>query len=173
MNNARGWMKVVRAVFLICLPLLGLAIIAGVTLYWGFGVAMLGDNFIVLADRQPLPERRFWGLSAVLVPTGLMLAALWRLFEMFRETDVQRIRLSAIHHLRAFAGLSIGTVASAFLLSGVMRWAMGVFDDAPLWTHLGFSVSHAATVFGAAVVYFATYLIEEGYAYKLETEEYV
>ncbi|MEZ5947542.1 MAG: DUF2975 domain-containing protein [Hyphomonas sp.] len=170
---SRPWLAVARTGFLIAIPVLCLLIVSAVTLYWGMGIAVLGNNFIVLADPAPVPERRMAGLAAALVPTVFMLIALWRLFQIFRETDTSVLGPATVRNLRAFAALSICTVVSAFLLSGVMRWAMGMFDDALLWTHLGFSVVHLSVLFGAMVVYVATHLIEEGYACRRELEEYV
>ena len=167
------FIKLARIGFLGVIPLFALLIVAGVVSYWGFGVAGYGDNFIILADEAPVPERRIYGLIAALAPTGLMLGALWRLHQMFLNAGDNLMGQTTVTHLRSFSLLSIWTVVTAFLLSGVMRWAMGVFDNAPLWTHLGFSVTHAAILFGAFIVYVATYLIEEGYAYKREIEEYV
>lgn len=162
-----------RLGFLVGIPLVAILIIVGVVSYWGFGRAGFGDNFIILADQPPVADRRVFGLLAALVPTGLMLCSLWRLFQMFTVENRSLMGPTTVGHLRGFSLFSVWTVISAFLLSGVMRWAMGVFDNAPLWTHLGFSVTHAAILFGAFIIYVATFLIEEGYSYKQETQEYV
>ncbi|MEO9543415.1 MAG: hypothetical protein ABJ269_15925 [Parasphingorhabdus sp.] len=149
-------------------------ILAGLITYWGFGVDRLGGNFIVFSGVVPIEERRVFGFLASSVPTIFVQIALWHLFMMFRQySQTKLVALRTISHLRAFAKYSLLTVISAFLLSGVMRWAMGVFDDAPLWTHLGFSITHLVMLFSSAIIYIATYLIEEGYRHGQEIQEYV
>jgi len=160
--------------FLTLIPLLMVLIIVGIGLYWGAGINRLGGNFVVLAETVPIAERRLYGLVAASVPAALFLRGLWHLFRMFMRTGKEALLVAdTVTRLRAFAKYSVLAVLSAFLLSGVMRWAMGVFDNAPLWTHLGFSITHGAILFLAAVIYVATLLIEEGHGYKKEMEEYI
>lgn len=179
LSRREQWLRIGAAGFLVLIPVLVLAAVAGLVAYWGFGLAeidggVLGDRFIVLADRAPDPERRLFGLLACLPALAFQLLgawSLWRLFAGFRFGAL--VGMAAIRHLRSFAGYTALAVLAAFALSGVMRWAAGVFDDAPLWTHLGFSTTHAAVLFMAALVYMASFIIEEGEHYRRETEDYV
>lgn len=179
LSRRARWLRAGAIGFLVVIPVLLLTALAGLVAYWGFGLAEidggpLGARFIVLADRPPEPDRRFFGLLACLPAMGLQLlgaGSLWRLFAGFRFGSL--VGAAAIRHLRSFAGYTALAVLAAFALSGVMRWAAGVFDDAPLWTHLGFSTTHAAVLFMAALVYMASFIIEEGEHYRRETEDYV
>ncbi|QLC23717.1 hypothetical protein HFP57_00830 [Parasphingopyxis algicola] len=179
MSRSKGAVRAASAVLTVLIPFFALLAISGVVLFWGFGVhrignAALGENFIVLLDQPPVPERRLYGLVATLPALLFWLYASWRLFLMFRAFHTgPLIGPVTIRHLRAYALFSALAVLSAFLLSGVMRWALGQFDDAPLWTHLGFSVTHGLMLFSSAILYVASHVIEEGYAYRKETEEYV
>ncbi len=174
MIKSQSWTAIGRRAFLIVLPLSALLIVAGVLCYWGLGINRIGDNLIVLAAQPPVADRRSAGLLAISIPTILLLAGLWRLFVMFRPLNSpEQLGVQTVRHLRVFASFSAASAITAFFLSGVLRWAMGVFDDAPLWTHLGFSFLHATVLFFCAVIFMASRLIEAGYAYKRETEEYV
>lgn len=179
MSRPLSWLRAASAGFIIAIPVMAVTAIAGVIAYWGLGLdrlgnASLGENFIVFAVNAPVPERRAYGLIATLPALLLWLYSMWRLFVMFLRFHTGRvIGLETVRHMRAFSLFAFLAVMAGFLLSGVMRWAMGVFDAAPLWTHLGFSTTHAAVLFTSAVVYVASYIIEEAYAYKRETEEYV
>ena len=179
LSRSKGWVRGASAGFLVAIPLLMLVATASVVVYWGFGLNrlgndVLGQNFIVLWDQPPVAERRVYGLLAVLPALGFWLFAMQRLFVMFRNFYAGRtVGLETIRLLRSFALYSAIAVMAAFAFSGVMRWAAGQFDDAPLWTHLGFSATHAAVLFTAAIVFVASHIIEEGYEYKKETEEYV
>lgn len=179
LSRSKRWVRLASLGFLIVIPLLAAIVILGVVAFWGFGLdrlgnATLGANFFVLAEEPPVPERRIYGLLAVLPVAALWLYAMARLFAMFwqfRRGEVMAV--TTIAHLRSFALFASLSVIAGFLLSGVMRWAMGRFDDAPLWTHLGFSGTHAAVLFMAAIMFVASHIVEEGYAYKRETEDYV
>lgn len=171
--------RIVSLTFVVFTPLLALCATAGVIAFWGFGLdrwgnAALGDNFIVLADVPPVADRRIYGLLATLPPLILSLCAMAHIFALFLTFSAGNlVAQRTIQHLRAFSGYSALAVICGFLLSGVMRWALGVFNDAPFWTHLGFSVTHAAILFGAAIVYAASYIIEEGFAYRQELGDYI
>ncbi|MBC2777323.1 DUF2975 domain-containing protein [Parasphingopyxis marina] len=179
MSRLKRWIIVASVGFLCLIPLFALVAIAGVVSYWGFGVdhvdsSLFGPNFLVLAEAPPVPERQVYGLVAALVPLLLWLCAQVRLFVMFALCASGRaLGTATVRHLRAFSLYAALAVLSGFALSGVMRWAAGEFDDAPLWTHLGFSTTHAAVLFMAAIMFVASHIIEEGYDYKRETEEYV
>lgn len=162
--------------FLCLIPLLALVAIAGVVSFWGFGVdhvdsSLVGQNFLVLGEAPPVPDRRVFGLLAALVPLLLWLYAQGRLFALCASG--RALGPETVRHLRAFSLFAALAVLAGFALSGVMRWAAGEFDDAPLWTHLGFSTTHAAVLFMAAIMFVASHIIEEGYGYKRETEDYV
>lgn len=179
MSIAPNRIRLASRIFLVLIPLIAALALAGVILFWGFGVERLGNdalgrNFIVLFEDAPLPERRLYGLLASLPVLFFWFYASWHLFAMFRNFLAgQFVGLETVRRLRAYAVYSALAVLSAFVLSGVMRWAMGYFDDAPLWTHLGFSVTHAAMLFSSAIIYVASHIVEQGYAYKKETEDYV
>ncbi len=174
MFDSKPLVKLACRGFLIAIPVIAIVIVSAVITFWGFGINRLGGNFIVLHELAPVPERRLAGFAAVCVPVLFSLGALWHLFWMFRQySRTQMVAIQTIRHLRAFCTYSVLTAVTAFLLSGVLRWAMGVFDDAPLWTHLGLSVSHMIVLFAAAIIYLATYLIEEGYRHGEEIREYV
>lgn len=179
MSRSRNWVTIASIGFLCIIPLLALVAVAGVVAFWGFGVdrvdsTLFGPNFLVLAEAPPVPERQMFGLAAVLVPLLLWLYAQYRLFVMFGLCAKGRaVGVETVRHLRAFSLYAALAVLTGFALSGVMRWAAGRFDDAPLWTHLGFSTTHAAVLFMAAIMFVASHIIEEGYGYKRETEEYV
>jgi Protein of unknown function (DUF2975) len=179
MSRSNKWLRAASVCFLVLIPLLAAAAIAGIVVYWGFGIdrwgnATLGQNFIVLTDRPPVPERQVFGLLASLPALVLWLYAMARLFVMFRSVGAGKVMaLDTIRHLRAFALFSALSVVAGFALSGVMRWAIGEFDDQPLWTHLGFSVTHASVLFTSAIIFVASHIIQEGLEYKNEVEEYV
>ncbi|KCZ94150.1 DUF2975 domain-containing protein [Hyphomonas johnsonii] len=173
-SSRKSWLRIASAAFLVTIPILAAAILAGTVTYWGLGIHEIGDNTIVLYDAPPVAERRVYGLLATLVPAALLIYALWQLFRMFLGFNtIDHVDTRTIVRLKAFSLFTFLGVLAAFLLSGVMRWAIGEFDNAPLWTHLGFSAAHAAVMFCTAVIYVAASIIDEGYAYKRETEEYV
>ncbi len=165
--------------FLVVIPLIVLFAVFCAVAYWCFGIASIdsevfGADFLVIASQPPVSERRLWGMLAMLPALLFWLYSMWRLFLMFLNFNSDSpVGLITIGHLRSFSLFSLLTVIAAFLLSGVMRWAAGVFDDAPLWTHLWFSPAHLVLLFCSAVIYIASHIIEAGYAYKRETEEYV
>ncbi|WDI33115.1 hypothetical protein PUV54_07885 [Hyphococcus flavus] len=179
MGRSKQWLRLTSIGFLIVIPFLAFLAVAGIAAYWGFGVDrwgndFVGENFIVIAEHPPVPERRLFGLAAILAPLTFLLLGFWRLFQLFLTFhDGRLVASGTINHLKAFSVFSSLAVLTSFMFSGVMRWAMGVFDNAPLWTHLGFSTTHAAVLFTSAIVYAATHIIEEGYAYKQETKEYL
>lgn len=179
MSIAPNRIRLASRIFLVLTPLIAALALAGVVLFWGFGVERIGNdalgrNFIVLFEDAPLPERRIYGLGASLPVLFFWFCASWHLFAMFHNFLAgQLVGLATVRRLRAYARYSALAVLSAFALSGVMRWALGYFDDAPLWTHLGFSVAHAAMLFSSAIIYVASHIVEQGYAYKKETEDYV
>jgi|GEM_PF-7019244 len=179
LSRRARWLQAGAMGFLVLIPVLVLAALGGLVAYWGFGLAEidggpLGARFIVLADHPPEPDRRLFGFLACLPPLVFQLLgawSLWRLFAGFRFGSL--VGAAAIRHLRSFAGYTALAVLTGFALSGVMRWAAGAFDDAPLWTHLGFSTTHAAILFMAGLVYMASFIVEEGEEYRRETEDYV
>lgn len=179
MSRSKSWVRIASVGFIVVLPLLAIVAVAGVLAFWAFGIdrvdsAAFGPNFVVLAQAPPVPERQVYGLLATLVPLLLWLYAQYRLFVMFSLCAMgQAVGEPTVRHLRAFSLYAALAVLTGFALSGVMRWAAGRFDDAPLWTHLGFSTTHATVLFMAAVMFVASHIIEEGYGYKRETEEYV
>lgn len=178
-SRSKFWLRPASVVFIILIPLAILLALAALITYWGFGIdrvhsGVFGDNFIVLADRPPIADRRTFGLLASIPALLLWSAAMWNLLIMF--VNFNRgilIGVEMVKHLRAFSLYSFLAVIAGFTLSGAMRWAMGVFDNAPLWTHLGFSTTHASILLTSAIIFFASHMIEEGYRYKQETEEYV
>lgn len=166
--------RLICRVFLVVIPLLGVAIVAGIAAYWGFGYNRLWDNTLVLHELDPVPDRRIYGLFAAAVPGWLALLALWHLFNVFSQTQAGAgLALRVIHHLRAFSRYSILMALAAFVLSGVMRWAMGAFNDAPFWTHLNFSITHLIVIVGATIIHVSSHLIEQGYQFGQEVQEYV
>jgi len=178
-SRQKKWVRAASAGFLMAIPLLAILAVSGVFIFWGLGQNTLGNDalgseFIVLAENPPHAERRFYGLIASAPALLFWLYSMWRLFRMFLDfrTD-SMIADNTIKHLRAFSLFSFIAVITGFLLSGVMRWAAGVFDDAPLWTHLGFSTTHASVLFTSAIIYVASFIVEEGYAYKREAAEYI
>ncbi len=174
MIKSKPWLRLASLGFIIVIPLMAIFLVGGIILYWGFEVKIIGDNFITLAGQGPIPERKLYGVLASLPATLFWLYALWRLFLLFFNFQIGKlVNERTISHLRYFSMFSLLSVTSGFLLSGVVRWAMGVFDNAPLWTHLGFSNMHGAILFSAAIIYVVTHIIEEGFAYKEETKEYV
>ncbi|MBL4871294.1 MAG: hypothetical protein JKX72_10110 [Robiginitomaculum sp.] len=174
MVKSKTWLRLASLGFIMLIPLMALFLLVGLVLYWGFDVRILGKNFIILADQGPVPERKVYGALASLPATLLWVYALWRLFLLFFNFQIGKlVNEKTISHLRCFSLFSLLSVTSGFLLSGVVRWAMGVFDNEPLWTHLGFSDTHGAVLFSAAIIYVVTHIIEEGFAYKKETKEYV
>lgn len=179
MSTTQNGIRLASHIFMVLIPLIACLALAGVILFWGLGVERLGNdtlgrNFIVLFEDTPRPERRIYGLLATLPALFFWFCASWHLFAMFRNFLAgQLVGPVTVRRLRAYAVYSALAVLAAFLFSGVMRWAMGYFNDAPLWTHLGFSVSHAAMLFSSAIIFVASHIIEQGYAYKKETEDYV
>lgn len=176
MSTSQGWLRATSAAFLVLIPLLAAAGLFCVAAYWGFGLARIGDasTHMLLADAPPVPGRQVYGLIAAGIPLLLWLYAMLRLFLLFLYfRRGEALVLRTVRELRAFALYLALTVIAGFALSGMARWAMGRFDDAPLWTHLGFSTTHAAVLFMAGIVYVASHIIEQGYGYRRETEEYV
>jgi len=165
--------------FLGLIPLLCLAAVFSLLAFWGWGVAEIdgpagADRLIVLAEQGPVAGRGIYGLLASLPALAFGLVAAWHLLALFAGFRFGGlVGPQAIRRLRGFAGFTALAVMAAFVFSGVMRWALGVFDDAPLWTHLGFSAVHAAILLMAGVVYMASEIVEEGYTYKREAEDYV
>ena len=178
-SRQNKWVRIASIGFVLLIPLLAALAVSGVFIFWGFGQNTLGNEalgsrFIVFAENPPHAERHLYGLVASLPALGCWLYSMWRLFRMFVEFRTgPLVADKTIKHLRAFSFFSFLAVVAGFLLSGVMRWAAGVFDDAPLWTHLGFSTTHAAVLFTSAIIYVASFIVEEGYAYKRETTEYI
>lgn len=179
MSRSSPGIRAASSAFLILIPLLMILTTAGVVLFWGFGIHRLGNenlgqNFLVLYGTPPVPGRELYGLLATAPILGLWFYAAWRLFAMFRNfLKGPVVGPETIRHLRAYARFSALAILASFLLSGVIRWALGVFDNAPLWTHLGFSITDAAMLFSSALIFVASHIIEQGYAYKKEIEEYV
>ena len=176
MSTSPVSLRIAVTVMLVILPLIAVVAIVGVFGYWGFGIVRLGgeSTHMVLAEVAPEPDRRIYGLLAALMPLATGLYALWRLFTLFLHfRRGELVGHKTVRDLRAFSLFLALTVIAGFALSGVMRWAMGRFDDAPLWTHLGMSSTHSTVLLLAVIVYVASHVIEEGYAYKRETEDYI
>ncbi len=178
-SRHKKWVRIASLGFLILIPVLALLAVCAVFIFWGLGENTLGNDalgsrFIVFAENPPHAARQLYGLLASIPALGFWLYSMWRLFSMFMEFRTgPLIADKTIRHLRAFSVFSFLAVVAGFVLSGVMRWAAGVFDDAPLWTHLGFSTTHASILFTSAIIYVASFIVEEGYSYKRETAEYI
>lgn len=157
------------------LPIVALAQVFLLVAYWGFDATVLawGSTTVELYDVPPVPERRLIGLGAVLPAFALWLAALVHLFLLFRRfargalVDVSTVRRLRFYAL--FAGLA--TLAD-ILLSGARRWSQGEFSDQPLWTHIQVSDHAYAMIFTTAVLFLVSFALEEGDAFREETERY-
>lgn len=168
------WTRLVTMTFILAIPILGLAIIAFFLMFWGLGIDRLGGNTVVIASAAPLPERRIIGLIAALVPSVLALQSLWHLFEMFRRIHRgDALTSKTVRSLRWFSTYACLAAISAIALSGVIRWAMGEFDDQPFWTHLQITPVHWAVLFMAGVTWAASSAIEDGIAMAREVQDYV
>jgi len=168
------WTRLVTMTFMVTIPILGLAIVTFFIMFWGLGIDRLGDNTLVIANDAPLPQRRTIGLIAALVPSLLVLQSLWHLFEMFRGIHSgNALTRKTVKSLRWFSTYACLATISAIALSGVIRWAMGEFDDQPLWTHLQISPVDLAVLFMAGVTWAASSAIEDGIAMAREVQDYV
>ncbi len=179
MSKSKTWLKISTASGLVLIPIIALASISAVCAYWLFDVdrissSLWGENFIVLHSQPPVEDRKFYGFAASLLPLCLWNYALYRLFMLFYRYNQNQVLVRAlILDTRAFAASCGFAVISGFLLSGVMRWSAGVFDNGPLWTHLGFSTTHGALLLCSLILYLASHIIEEGYRCQQENSEFV
>ena len=115
----------------------------------------------------------YGGLVAipVLVLRLISYAHLWLMFRNFTREDIHVSQ--TVHRLKQYAKYAAFGVVAFFFLSGVRRWGIGEFSNAPLWTHLQFTRHETAILFTSAIIYVAAKVIEQGNQFKAETESYV
>lgn len=174
MSSTTKWLRRASLFFLILIPIIALLAVATYTVYWVFGVNVIGNNAIVLATTQPLAERRIYGLVAAAPSLLLWLVALFWLFQVFHGfIGGAFFARTTINYMRKFSLFTCVSVVLDIAFSGVRRWAAGVFDDAPLYTHIGISMEHLLLVFMALAFYTISFVLLEADRYKQEIEDYI
>lgn len=179
MRSSMERIKLASYVFVIVIPLMGLWLITLDVAYWGFGIErfnsnILGQNFYVIYPNTPVIERQIYGGLAAIPVLLLRLLSFWFLWKMFYNFTRDKIFISeTVYHLKHYAKFAVFGVIAFYFLSGIRRWAIGEFSNAPLWTHLQLNPHETAILFTSAIIYVASMVIEQGNRYKSETESYV
>ena len=161
------------AAMLLVIPVIAALAVLIPAVYWWGGVYNVGDNTIVLAETPPREGYAWFGWLVGLPSTLAWLYALYRLWRMFDSLRTELfISDAAARDLRAYSLFTILTVAFDVATSGARRWAMGEFDNAPLYTHININIDHFTLLFTAAIFLIVSMVMVEANRYKAETEQY-
>ncbi len=175
MDRRRPFVRAASLVMMAFLPIVALAQLFLLVLYWAYDLTLLawGSTTVEIFDLPPVPERRLVGIAAITPAFLLWLAALAHLFLLFRRfARGALIDLSTVRRLRGYALFAGLATLADILLSGARRWSQGEFSDQPLWTHIQVSDHAYAMLFTTAVLFLVSFALEEGDAFREETERY-
>ncbi len=172
-SRTRIWLRRTSIAMLWIIPVIVLIAAAILLVYWGFGINNIGDNTLVLFDTPPRPGARLLGFAVALPSLLAWLYALYRLRRMFlRFSHELFVDRAAALDLRAFSLFTIIAVIFDIVTSGARRWAQGLFDNAPLWTHININAAHLSHIFTAVIFLIVSFVLLEAERYKTETEQY-
>ena len=173
-STTRAWLRRFSIAMVWLIPLIVIASLALQFIYWGLGLNVLGENFLVITEQAPREGARLFGFLVGVPALAAWFYALWRLWRLFskfrRELFIDK---AAALDLRAYSTFAIVAVILDIATSGARRWAMGVFDNAPLWTHININTEHLTLVFSALIFLVVSFVLIEANRYKTETEQYL
>lgn len=176
MKSRKQWVLAASGALMVAIPLIALAQVGLMTAYWGFDANVLawGSTNIVIEPAPPVSERRWTGIAAVAPPTLVWLAALSQLFLLLRGfSQGALIDAAGVRRLRNYALLAGLATILDIAGSGARRWALGEFSGEPLWTHIQIPAHVSAMIFTTLIIFLVSFALEEGYAFREETERYL